>query len=1501
MLEKLSVTKPYTILVAVIAAIALGVVSLMNMSLDLLPNLSLPYLVVVTAYPGASPEKVESEICIPMEQSLGTISGVKEVQSTCSENFGMIQLEFEEGTNIDSAMVKVSGALGNLEGSLPDECQTPNIMEISMDMLASMYVAVSKENADVYELTDYVKNDLIPYLERKGQVATINSTGMVEKTIQVDLNKEKIDELNGRILEKTNKALSDAAAELEKARRQVKDAQDLLDSQEKQFGSLVSSGIFGQASESLVKEIPNVQAMIQVMSDRLWEIQNGIYQAAGQAANMQNDLSQSAQRQNIAIDNVNKAAFAVDEARQSYTIAREDYLAALASSAQNWSNPESWAVSPGEEADLFTSDDVPAELYFGSEVSENEIPEPDYTEGTGFASTFTSEEIDIKRQIMEEAEAVLADAQRMLEMANAELAQVMGNANISAPDSTAGLSSGTGDFTSDRTARLEELIEELGEIQNLFNSVTVTDIVSGITRLASLRPRIEAVLASVRTWDVAGALSGVVANADASLISLSQSVNQLPELLGGLETAYAALTQGQLDAAMQFTLASIALSTADTQLVQAQAQYDSTRDQVLKSANMDALLSASTLSQMIYAQNFSMPAGYVDDEEDNSWLLKVGDEYESTEELAQTLLAEIDGIGSIRLSDIADVTMIDNAGDSFCRLNGEHAILLSIFKSPAAGTNQVGHEMEAAFKELEARDPGVHIVSLMNQGSYIDLIISDIAKSMLSGAALAFLVLILFLRNVRPTLLVALSIPLSLMIALVMMYFSGLSLNIMTLAGLALGIGMLVDNSIVVMENMFRLRSVGVDAPRAAVQGARQVSGSIIASTLTTICVFLPLAFTEGMVHELLVPMGLSIGYCLLASLITAMTVVPAAGSTILKKQKQRKQKGKSRILKIYEYTLSFCLKRKFLILALAIGLLLFCFAKVLQMGIVILPSMQSNQIQVAVVTNEEDTKVQSHEKASQVLDALLGVEGIVDIGVMDSSGLNSAFGGAAGGQDSAGRYTCLVTLDENAGAEEIERICREIEEKTSGIDCEVSVSGGGMADLSMMTSGNLSINIYGQDLNVLRKIGKKVAKVIGKVKGFIDINNGSQELAPTIHLVINRDQAMALGITTAQIYMKIMEGLTTSVTSTKIRYQGNTLDVVIRDETDPLTVENILDTEFDTSQGLGMSSGSAAMPGSAGFSAMGMSGMTMGSGDMSSFGDLSSMFGMGDDAGEDVPEDQDENEKEPETTVHKLSEFAVLEETDSLAGIRRKDSVRYLTVTAAAAEGYNITLLARKLTGRLSDIKLPDGYSLEIAGESSEVSDMLNKMAQLAILSLLFIYLIMVAQFQGMLSPMIVLFTIPLAFTGGLLGLLAAGRQLDMLALMGFVILMGTVVNNGIVFVDYTNQLRLGGLDRRTALIAAGSTRMRPILMTAMTTILAMIQLIIGDDMGNQLMSSMALVIASGLLYSTIMTLYIVPVMYDIFFKKQPLLVEVGENLDDIPDDAAQYLAMLEEESKAE
>ena len=358
--------------------------------------------------------------------------------------------------------------------------------------------------------------------------------------------------------------------------------------------------------------------------------------------------------------------------------------------------------------------------------------------------------------------------------------------------------------------------------------------------------------------------------------------------------------------------------------------------------------------------------------------------------------------------------------------------------------------------------------------------------------------------------------------------------------------------------------------------------------------------------------------------------------------------------------------------------------------------------------------------------------------------------------------------------------------------------------------------------------------------------SNGLEDAAASRHLSIDRDAAARAGLTTAQIYMEIAGKLTTSAVATTITAGGDSMQVTITDKTSLPTLEDLLDLEI--------------------------SGTSM------------------DEKGQSV------------TTAYRLGDFAVIEAAPAAGSITRENQNMYITVTADTAEGKNTTLLSRTLEERLADYKAPKGVDVVLSGESSEVKEMIEQMLLMMLLALIFVYLVMVAQFQSLLSPFIVLFTVPLAFTGGMLGLMVAGEQLSLLSLMGFLVLMGTVVNNGIVFVDYTNQLRMGGMSRRDALVATGKTRMRPILMTTLTTVLAMGQLIFGDDMGSQLGGGMAIVIAFGLTYATAMTLFVVPVMYDIMFRRPPLSVDLGsENLDDVPDDAAEFLEEMARRRAAE
>ncbi|MBP3478885.1 MAG: efflux RND transporter permease subunit [Oscillospiraceae bacterium] len=1289
---KLSVKKPFTILVAVIMVIVLGVVSIMGMTADLLPPMSLPYLMVVTTYPGASPERVEEDVVRPLESALGTISGVTNVYSTCAENFGMVQLEFEEDTDMDSTMVKVSSALQEASVSLPDMCSTPSIIELSMDMMATMYVSVSREGYDIYELSGFVKNTVQPYLERQEGVAQISPIGLVEQSIHVQLDPNKINTLNSKLLETVNSALASAAAELDAAEKQVADGKAELEKAQSSFGQTMADTLFGQIEDSVDESSKELKTEINTLLTQI---------KALRAQFTDGQIGQELDSLILELENIAKLL-------ESEALSAEDLL-----------------------------------LITGS------------------------------------LRAITEDVKQLLALISAEEEQ--GSA----------------------TASLEQLRTQLSQIEK-------------------------------------------------SLEELSKTLDSVPDILAGLEDAYAGLTQAQLEAAVGFATASTQLADAQAQLAQARAQYDTAAKQALENANLSQLLSINTLSQLIYAQNFSMPAGYIDDAEDNSWLLKVGDTFETMEDISSALLVSMDGIGEVRLSDVATVTVIDNAGESYARFNGEQSIVLCIYKNGTSGTNETANNCLAAFEELESKYEGAKLVSLMNQGSYIDIIINSVLSSMITGALLAIIILALFLKDVKPTLVVGISIPLSVLFALVLMYFTNISLNMMTLSGLALGIGMLVDNSVVVIENIYRLRGRGVSAPRAAVQGTKQVAGAIISSTLTTVCVFLPLVFTTGMVRELLLPLGLCIGYCLMASLIVALTVVPAAASTMLKNSKPKQHKLFDRFLEAYGKFLNWCLNHKAVPLSVSIGLLVGCIIVVLNMGIVLIPEMTSTQIQISVSTPEGLTREESYAMTDDLIEVLLGVDGVDEIGVMDSSSTSSLFGGFATGESSYGDYLFYVVLPEDTSSTRVNEILDSIEQAVQDHPCTVEASAGSMDDMTSLLGSGLSVKIAGSDLDTMEQIAKEVEKIIAQVEGYTEIHSSFQDGDPTIHLVIDKDAAMAKGLTVAQIYMAISEKMTTSTTSTTVTLNGVTMDVTVENNTDPLTLENLLEMELEAT--------------------------TM------------------DPSGTAV------------TQTIKLSEVAKAEETTTIGSISRENLSRYVTVSADVAEGYNATLLARTLSEKLdayidSDA-LPYGYSVTLEGESSTVNDMVAQMVLLIALGGLFIYLVMVAQFQSLLSPFIVLFTVPLAFTGGMLGLLICGQQLSLLSLMGFAVLMGTVVNNGIVFVDYVNQLRIGGLDRRNALIATGKTRMRPILMTALTTILAMFQMIFSDDMAGQLGGGMAIVIVGGMIYATAMTLIIVPVIYDILFKREPRNVDIGsDDLDDVPDDAAEFIAnaLALEEAKKE
>lgn len=1389
-MEKFSVKKPFTILVMVVAIIILGFVSLSGMTTDLLPKMSLPYLLVITTYPGASPEKVESSVSEPVESALGSISGVKNVYSMSYENYGIVELEFADGTDMDSAMVKVSSALDSVKSALPEECGSPNIMEISMDMMASVYLAASYEGKDIQETSRFVEDTLIPYLERQEGVTSISDIGIVENSISVDLNQDKIDVLNEKILAKTNDAFADAVDQLNDAKKQ------LLESEQKLADS-TQELVDGQ------KDIDDGRTKLDDAQKELDEQKEKLEDAKDSLEDQKKDTENKLATASQALDQLN--ALQTDLLTLQ---AQEESLKATITQ-----------IEKSLEEQRKTTNDI-----------------PDVVAGLDQMSTvLTSSLMNLTDQNSTYVNSALAAANPTMSLHSLGIDEATWDAltpegrkellqkTAAGYQTQKELLSGYDDYVSS----LNSLQVEKAGVQAAVSAAEAELKKSGVSYTDIEKAKIEAAAGF-------GAASAQISSGQSALNSAQTTLDSNKE---SLDSAQDQITEGW-----------DSIADAKKQLADGWDQYNTSLEnfeaqkaEALRNANADQLVNMQTLSQLIYAQNFAMPAGYLDDAEDNSWLLKIGSNYESVDDLSNIVLTNIEDIGDVRLCDVADITVIDNADDSYARLNGQSAVVLSVFKSSTSGTNEVSKNIAAAISELEEQYPGLSVLTLMDQGDYITMIINGVLQSMIVGAALAILILALFLKDVKPTIVVAVSIPLSVLTALILMYFTDISLNMMSLSGLALGIGMLVDNSIVVIENIYRLRSKGVGAARAAVQGTRQVAGAIIASTLTTVCVFLPMVFTAGTVRELMMPISLTIIFTLAASLLIAMTVVPAAGSTLLRNSKEKKHPFFDKVQDIYGKMLAFCLKVKVVPLVIAIGLLVYSIWAVMRMGIVMIPDMTSNQIEISVQMPEDTDKEECYKRADQVLDAMTTIDGIGDVGAM-AGGDTTLVASSSGMSDSTyDQFTFLVlTENENAGKKEVNRICREIEERTADIDCELTISTG-MSEMSTMMGSGLSVKVYGDDLDTLTKITQDICDLAATIPGYENISNGQEEPDQVIRLVLDKDAAMRKGLTVAQIFSELNGKMTESTDAATVTIDGEDMKIVVKDGREPLTRENLLDYNFEIQ--------------------------------------------TTDDNGNTVTED------------HPLSEFATLKLEDGVQSINRENQSRYMTVTATVAEGSNATLLSRELQPLIDAYELPDGYTIDTAGESDTVNQMVIQMSKVLLLGLALIYLVMVAQFQSLLSPFIVLFTVPLAFTGGLIGLLLMNEPLSVMGMMGFVVLLGTVVNNGIVFVDYANQLRMGGLERREALIATGKTRMRPILMTALTTILAMVSLLFGDDLSSQMSKGMAIVVAGGLAYATLMTLFIIPVMYDILFKRKPLQVDIGsENLDDVPDDAADYLKRKEQ-----
>lgn len=1053
LLSSFSVNKPYTIIVCVIIIAVLGAVSLMNMSTDLLPNISLPYAIVATTYIGASPDEVETHVSRPIEQTMSTLSNIENITSVSSEHISLVIMEFATTTNMDSAMIEMRENLDMVRATLPTDVGSPMVMRISPDMIPVMVSTVAVKGQSITESSDFLSNQIVPELESILGVASVTPTGFIDNEIHVTLNQDKVEQL-----------MTDVKAEIDSA--------------------------------------ASVSAM--------------------------------------------------------------------------FSN-----LMPGM------------------------MPQFDLN-------------------------TLLADAG--ISMADLE------------------------NF---------ELTEEI----------------------------------------VAGILQG---------------------------------------------------------------------------------------------QNFTMPAGYIQ-RDDVSYLVRIGDDISGIEELKQLPLIVVPGRAPITLSDVTDITVVNNAAESYTKVNGNDAIALTFQKQTGYSSADVASSIHAKYAEMTADYPELEFATLMDQGEYIDIVVDSLYDNIIYGALLAILVLLFFLRDIRPTIVVGLSIPVSIVTTIVLMYFSGVTLNIISIGGLALGVGMLVDNSIVVIENIFRMKSQGIPVQKASVKGAKQVSMAITASTLTTIAVFLPIVFTQGLTREVFADMGLTITFSLIASLLVALTLVPMLASKLMKDNDvstdKMIQKGTNRAW--YTKRLTWVLDHKAIVLAVVFVLFVGSLAILIQQGTEFFPMPDTGQVSVSVNLPNGTP----FERVTTAIDQVsVQIQEIEDVELVGALVGNSLFGSFdSSGSASAEIYVSLK--DERKLS--TNQIAELIRTKTASIDAEVTVSDSNM-DLSALTGGAIVINIYGQDTNSLQNIAHDVAEIITDIPGVIEVSDGLESTAPELKVVVDKEKSIQKQLTVAQVFMAISQKLSKPAAVTTVNDQGYRYPVVVQtpERVQAKTRSNLENFEIQS----------------------------------------------------------------PNGQMVRLGDIATIEETTSLSSINRENQKRFITVSAGVSEDTNIGIVSDLIDERLAAYEIPEGYSFEYGGEQQIILESFDDLYLILVLALILIYLIMVAQFESLFSPFIVMFSIPLGFTGGFIALLLTGNPLSVVALLGLIVLAGIVVNNGIVFIDYINILRAEGKSVREACIEAGNTRFRPIMMTALTTIFGLSTMSLGVGPGTEMIQPMAIAAIGGLIYATILTLFIVPVLFELF-----------------------------------
>lgn len=821
-----------------------------------------------------------------------------------------------------------------------------------------------------------------------------------------------------------------------------------------------------------------------------------------------------------------------------------------------------------------------------------------------------------------------------------------------------------------------------------------------------------------------------------------------------------------------------------------------------------------TLNQVIsvlQTENLNLPGGAIE-YADKRLLVRSTGEFKSIEQIKNIPIMLPNGT-ILRIRDIAEVIDTNKPIDSYSRTNGKDSISLNLQKQTNANTVNVTRAVKNELIKIEKDYPDLSIDVVFDQGEFIEKAISSVSNNAIIGGLLAVLILYVFLKNMRTTLIIATAIPISIISTFVLIFFAGISINIVSLGGLALGVGMLVDNAIVVLENIYRYRSEGHNKTEAALLGTDEVGRAILASTLTTIVVFVPMVFTQGMAAEIFKEMALTIAFSLIASLIVALSFVPTLSAKFIKME-QPSENGKSKPLgkflkkwddaingidRFYYRVLLWVLKYKIKTGIAVTVIFLFSLLLIPVIGSEFFPSMDQGMFSINVEMPKGSLLETTNETVEKIEDLLIKIP---ELGTMNVSvGGGGVMSGLMGSStDSATISATLKPLSERkrSTAQVVEAIREEVK-NIAGAEIKVndlSASFGGLSSGSAV-----SIRISGPDLEVLEGISKDVERIVLETGGTRQVELSITEGRPEAQIYINRDKAAAYGLSTAQVATVTRTAVDGRIATTS-KIEGSEIDIKVQyPEEKRKTLEQLKAVSLLTPMGVR------------------------------------------------VP----------------LMDIASIEIQKGPVSISRANQERFVTVTGDVF-GRSAGDVNKELKNKLKSYNLTDAYSIKFTGEDEQMVEAFADLTLALVLAVLLVYMVMAIQFESLVHPLTIMFSVPVAYSGSIIGLAITGNPLSVPAFIGVIMLAGIVVNNAIVLVDYINTLRERGYGREEAILKAGPTRLRPILMTTLTTILAMIPLALGIGEGAEAMAPMAIVVIFGLTTSTLLTLLIVPVVYCMF-----------------------------------